>query len=207
MPKASAQEKGTQRSSGDETRTRILVAAATLIAERGWGSVTTRAIAERAGVNQALVHYHFGNMDSLLREAVLARLIPEIQALADELLDDRPFPDGIHRTMQQLGRFDFDSEVGILMAEALLRATRDEDIAAAMGDVMSSWSALLEPRLVTAQERGMVRDDIDAGSLAHIIGAILDGFLIQRMADPDADPEAAATTLTQLLAPVREERR
>ena len=189
------------------TRARLLEAAASLVAEQGWGSVTTRAVAERASVNQALVHYHFRNMENLLRDAVMARLEPEIRALADELLDDRPFPDSIDRTMQMLDRFDLGSEIGVLMAEALLRSTRDEAMASAMGGMVGGWQTLLEPRIVTAQERGVVRDDIDSRSLALTIAAMLDGFLIQRMADPDTGSQAAADALARLIAPAREDPR
>jgi len=207
MPKANAQSTRTITPSGDATRARLLDAAATLVAERGWGSVTTRAVAERAGVNQALVHYHFGNMEHLLGDAVMARLQPVVEGLAEELLDDRPFVDGIGRTMRLLDQFDLESESGVLMAEALLRATRDERIAAAMGGVVGSWTAMLEPRIRTAQERGVIRDDIEAGALARVLAAIFDGYLIQRMADPSTDSQAAATTITQLLSPVPEDRR
>jgi AcrR family transcriptional regulator len=211
MTKANAQTPAPSASrpgpSGDETRALLLEAASSLVAERGWGSVTTRAVAERAGVNPALVHYHFGTMESLLREAVLARLRPVLQALADELLDDRPFPDGIHRTMRLLDTFDLSSETGVLMTEALLRVSRDEQVADAMSGVMVSWTDRLEPRIVTAQARGVVRDDISATALARILAAMLDGFVIQRLADPSIDPDAMADTLTSLLAPTREESR
>ncbi len=204
MPKAYAQSNGGSGGQGDVTRRRLLEAAASLVAERGWGAVKTRAVAERAGVNQALVHYHYANMDSLLREAVLWRLRPAIQALADELLDDRPFPEGIVRTMHLLDRFEPGSEDGVLMAEALLRASRDERMAAALGDVAGSWTAMLEPRIVTAQRRGVVRGDLDPAALARLLAAVLDGLLIQRMAGPGIDTAVVAGTITQLLA-AREE--
>jgi AcrR family transcriptional regulator len=38
--------------------------------ERGFGATTSRAIAERAQVNQALVFYYFGSMDGLLLAAL-----------------------------------------------------------------------------------------------------------------------------------------
>ena len=187
------------------TRRRLLEAAASLVAERGWGAVKTRAVAERAGVNQALVHYHYTTMDSLLREAVLWRLRPAIQALADELLDDRPFPEGVRRTMHLLDRFEPGSEDGVLMAEALLRASRDERMAAAIGDVAGSWTAMLEPRIVTAQRRGVVRADLEPAALAYLLAAMLDGFLIQRMAAPAIDTQVVAGTITRLLTPPEED--
>lgn len=210
MPKANAQGPAGTRSrasrpprvaAGEDTRRRLLSAASALIVERGWSAVTTRAVAERADVNQALVHYHFGSIADLRREAVMARLMPEVQALVDELLDDRPLPESVHRVMQLVDRFGLQTEVGVLMAEALLQATRDPAVTEAMGGIMGSWSEMLDPRLRLAQERGVVRADIPAERLTPVIASVLDGFLIQRMADPGLDVTAAADTLVQLLAP------
>jgi AcrR family transcriptional regulator len=205
MPKANAQPAKDRRTSGDVTRQRLLSASASLIVERGWSGVTTRTVAERAGVNQALVHYHFGSIDDLRREAVMSRLLPAIQGLADELLDERPLPESIHRVMQVIDHFDLQTEIGVLMAEALLQATRDPSVAEAMGGVLGSWSEMLGPRLVVAQERGVVRADIPAERLTPLLAAFLDGLLIQRMADPDFDSAAAAETLIALLDPIAED--
>jgi AcrR family transcriptional regulator len=53
-----------------QTRDRILVAADALFGELGFDVTTTRDIAQRSGVNKALIHYHFGTKDELL-EALL----------------------------------------------------------------------------------------------------------------------------------------
>lgn len=50
----------------DETRARILAATDQLFGELGFDATTTRDIAERSGVNKALIHYHFGSKDELL---------------------------------------------------------------------------------------------------------------------------------------------
>jgi len=49
-----------------ETRDRILDATDQLFGERGFDTTTTRDIAERSGINKALIHYHFGTKDDLL---------------------------------------------------------------------------------------------------------------------------------------------
>ena len=206
MTKSNAQTPDHDSTSGGATRRRLLSASADLIVERGWGGVTTRAVAQQAGVNQALVHYHFGSIDNLRREAVMARLMPALQGLIEELLDDRPLPESIHRVMRLIDRFDLHTENGVLMAEAMLQATRDPSVAEAMGGVMGSWGEMLGPRLVVAQERGVVRTDIPADRLTLMIASFLDGFLIQRMADPDFDAEIAADTLIRLLGSPGEER-
>ncbi len=206
MPKAVAQDSVSRPASGDLTRGRLLQASAALIVELGWSAVTTRAVAERAGVNQALVHYHFGSIGNLRRESVMARLMPAVQELIDELLDERPLTESIHRVMRLIDGFDLGTETGVLMAEALLQATRDPSVAQAMGGIIGSWSEMLGPRVVVAQQRGVVRADIPADHLTPVLASFLDGFLIQRMANPDFDAAGAADTLIALLSPRGEDR-
>jgi AcrR family transcriptional regulator len=50
----------------DETKARILAATDQLFGDLGFDATTTRDIAERSGVNKALIHYHFGSKDELL---------------------------------------------------------------------------------------------------------------------------------------------
>ena len=54
--------------SRSDTRDAIRAVAEELYAEAGINGVTTRALAERAGVNMAAVNYHYGNKDNLTLE-------------------------------------------------------------------------------------------------------------------------------------------
>jgi AcrR family transcriptional regulator len=58
------------RPSADPTRDRILAAALDLFSERSFKDATTREIAERAGVTQPLLNYHYRSKDELWRAAV-----------------------------------------------------------------------------------------------------------------------------------------
>ena len=72
-----------QRPSADVTRESILAAALDLFSERSFEGASTRLIAERAGVQQPLLTYHFGTKEELWRTAVgqlfedLARLLAQ----------------------------------------------------------------------------------------------------------------------------------
>ena len=65
-----------QSSSPAETRERILDAAETLFAERGFAATSLRAIAARAEVNLAATHYHFGSKKGLLAAVFHRRIAP-----------------------------------------------------------------------------------------------------------------------------------
>ena len=56
----------------EPTAERLLSAALDLIVERGWTAVTTRVLADRAGVRPGVVHYHFDSVQALLRTASVA---------------------------------------------------------------------------------------------------------------------------------------
>lgn len=63
----------------------ILDAAEAVFADSGFDGATTRSIAEVAGVNPALIHYHFKSKEQLF-EAVFARRSEEINARRRALL-------------------------------------------------------------------------------------------------------------------------
>src|SRR5258708_21747490 len=56
-------------SDGQETRTRLLDAAAVVCAERGFDGATMNAIAARAGVTAAAIYNHFESREDLLYSA------------------------------------------------------------------------------------------------------------------------------------------
>ncbi|MFC4113199.1 TetR/AcrR family transcriptional regulator [Nonomuraea zeae] len=55
---------------GAETRDRLIEAAAETVRSHGYAGTSARAIATAAGVNSALVFYHFGGVDPLLLAAL-----------------------------------------------------------------------------------------------------------------------------------------
>lgn len=61
-------------SEAHETKSRVLIAAESLFAERGYNDVTLRQITTRAGVNLAAVNYHFYDKESLYCEILTFRL-------------------------------------------------------------------------------------------------------------------------------------
>ncbi|MBN1666639.1 MAG: TetR/AcrR family transcriptional regulator [Anaerolineales bacterium] len=72
---------------GDDTRQRILRAAADLFAELGYARTTTRAIAEAAGVNEVTLFRHFGSKNKLLSEMISQHsALPNLSAVIENQL-------------------------------------------------------------------------------------------------------------------------
>ncbi len=88
-PTVPAEPSGPDRAP-EKRRELIRLAAVELFARHGYRGTTVRAIAERAGVDPALVMYHYGSKEKVfsvvIREAMRAEeLLPELPELLDEL--------------------------------------------------------------------------------------------------------------------------
>lgn len=73
------------------TRGRLLAAAMAVFAETGYAGATTRAIAERAGVNEVTLFRHFGSKADLMTEALasqLGKLTPQFAAPSGDIEQD-----------------------------------------------------------------------------------------------------------------------
>ena len=68
----------------------LLDAAEELFAEHGYAATPLRKVAERAGVNPALVHYYFDNKLGLLRAVLDRALEPMAAAFAAMRRDEEP---------------------------------------------------------------------------------------------------------------------
>lgn len=99
----------------EETRREILRAAGEAFAASGFVGATTRAVAARAGVNVATLHYHFGSKEGLYRavlESVSKGALPAIPS--------GPGGETVARVVE--GLFAFGCERPILSRLALLDA-------------------------------------------------------------------------------------
>lgn len=66
-----------------QTRDRVIAAASTLFAERGFRGTTVRDIAQRARVNLAAGHYHFGSKETLYLEVLRAQFADVMAELGE----------------------------------------------------------------------------------------------------------------------------
>jgi AcrR family transcriptional regulator len=73
---------GHQPTTQEETRWRLLQAAAEVFAEVGYHAATTRAICKRAQVNLASIHYYYGDKAELYREVFRLPFLEECNTLA-----------------------------------------------------------------------------------------------------------------------------
>lgn len=181
------------------TRERILQAAIELIAEVGGDRLRSRAVAERAGVNQALVHYHFGSMAALLHaadEAVMAKEGEPFFAALDDEVTASGLIEGLFAAVEKIGEPTPELMVGIDM---LSRATRDEASRSRSKDALAELRRLIRDRLAAAERRGEIGEQVDPEAAAAVLGALVDGLGMHRLIDPELDIGPAIGLITDML--------
>lgn len=166
----------------------ILAAAAELFAERGYKATTTRAIAERAGVNEVTVFRRFGSKRGIL-EAIGERWSTKLAGFAAASLDPAlPVRDAL--TQLATAEVAQTLEEGALAMRLAMDAAISPDVAEWISAGSSANFAGLRDYLAGKQRTGEVRPDIDASVLAETFFAFTSNLVLGRAivgADVSAD--------------------
>lgn len=183
--------------SADATRRRLLVAAAELIAEVGWGRVTTRAVAERAALPHGAVSYHFRGKQSMLVAAAVA----EVEAM---------FPDAALESMASVDElFEWTrtavSEAGAgavqagVLLEAMRESSRDPQLREQIAAVLRRLRERVAELVLSAGATDLRPPEIPApAAVATVLVAAGDGLWLHCLLDPDLDVSEAVAAIHAL---------
>ncbi|QKK01798.1 MAG: TetR/AcrR family transcriptional regulator [Pseudomonadota bacterium] len=141
----------------DLTRARILDASLALFLDQGFAAVTMREIAERSGVTKSLIHHHFGTKEALWEAVKEYAFLHYYEAQKEELTTARE--PNVELLRSGVVRF-FEFLRSNPQAVRLFALTHLE------GDTSCSHldeelAALGAERVRQAQQRGLLRDDIN----------------------------------------------
>lgn len=177
---------------GREVRERLLRAAAELIAERGWAAVSTRMVAQRAGVAPGLVHYHFASVRALLSAAAVGAMREYLDLTEPMLARARTPAELVELSVGSLDSFTGDDPVSVLFVETYLAATRDQElrdaVAAVLADFREQFAGWFTAHGVAAPE-----------ATAAVLAAAIDGLVMQRALNPTLTAEFVTPVLNRML--------
>ncbi len=177
---------------GREARQRLLAAAVELIPERGWTAVSTRTLAERAGVTPSVVHYHFRSVAALLNEAVTG-LMREVLDEVGAVLDGARTPaDAVDAMLASVAGYTGADRMSLLFVEAYLAATRDDGLRERIAAVVEEFRGRLGRWLAG---HGVAVPD----GTAAVLFASIDGLLLHRGLGAGADTARVAAVLHRLV--------
>jgi AcrR family transcriptional regulator len=179
-----------------DTRQRLIDGAIETIRQHGIAGTSARTIAATAGVNQALVFYHFGSVHDLLKAACLAatqdRLDQFEQRLAtvDSLRDLLAAGRELHAEERARGNVR-------VLAQMMAGAQGDPQLAEATAAALRLWVTPIRHALDRLLAASPVADLIDLAGLAEALCAGFIGLELFEGVDPTG-AEAALSTLDRL---------
>ncbi|GAA1358154.1 TetR family transcriptional regulator [Catellatospora bangladeshensis] len=176
-----------------DTRQRLIDGAIETIRQHGITGVSARAVAAAAGVNQALVFYHFGSVHDLLEAACVASTEERVARFTTRLADVASL-----RELLDLGRrlHTEERERGnvMVLAQLLAGAQADPKLARATAAALHLWIEPVEAALGRLLAGSPVADVVDVPGLARAVSA---GFVGLELFE-GVDPEGARTALDAL---------
>ena len=188
------------------TRARILDATVELMAEVGIDRVRGRAVADRAGVNPALVHYYFGTMAALVVEAAQHALLNDLGPSVEAFASRGTVQEGVAAILDwivECGR----TPGATILAEAMVKGTRDPTFRSWSRNAARRFRALILERLEQGRDAGEIDTALDLEATAMFLAAAFDGFLFHHLVDPKLTVTRAEEPIAAMLHGSARERR
>ncbi|MEU8179863.1 TetR/AcrR family transcriptional regulator [Micromonospora sp. NPDC049044] len=179
-----------------DTKQRLLDGTIAAIREHGIAGVSARTIAATAGVNQALVFYHFGTVDDLLAAACRHGTVERVRHWSARLTSTGSLRDllavgrELHDEERQLGNVNF-------LAQMLAGAQADKRMAAPTAAALQLWVDEIESVLRRLLAGSPFAEVADVPGLARAVSAAFIGLELYEGVD-EAGAARAMAALDQL---------
>lgn len=167
-----------------ETRERLLQAAARAFARRGYSNCTVADISREAGMSQGALYVHFRDKEELFL-TMIAREHGQGADKAREALAKAPYLQGIFSILESCIR-----DVGFpvdhaLWTDILAVAARDEAVRKAFMESDALMRAVFCELLHKAAAAGEIASDLDIEAVALWLYALVDGLIARTAIDAD----------------------
>lgn len=155
------------------TANRLLVAVREVVLESGYAALSTRAVADRAGVPLSQIHYYFGSKEQM----ILAMLREENDSLvkrqAEMFALDVPLAERWSRACDYLDD-DLGSGYVRVLQEMMAAGWSSVEVRDAVDEVLAGWSGVLTE--VVEQGR-LAGADFGSFEAADIVALVMSAFL------------------------------
>ena len=162
------------RSTAEEA---LLDAAERLLVDVGHAGITTRRLAEAAGVNHGLVHYYFGSNENLLVRALERFTERLIERQRELYAADQPFIEKWRTAMRYLVSEDRTYEKIWLELQAL--AWNDAELRTRLARVNAEWRAVLTEAFAEPHRELGIEMPLEA--LVSLVLTFNIGIMVERL--------------------------
>lgn len=186
---------------GAETRQRLITAAIDTLKEHGFAGASARAIAERAGVNQALVFYHFDSVVGLL----LAALDWVSDARADrygEAVARATSPSDLVNVARSIFKEDLEQGHAAVLLAMIAGASSTAGLGTEVARRIEPWTRFASGAIGGALAQSVLGQILPAGDIAFAVVALYLGLEMLAQLGGDRTAATALFERAKALAPL-----
>ena len=183
------------------TRAALVQAALDTLKTEGFSGTTARAIAGRAGVNQALVFYHFGGVESLLLAALDATAAARLERYRTAMAAATDTAGRI-ATARRLYREDVEGGHVTVISELLAASLARPQLRAELLTRMAPWIELVAAVLDDVAGDSPLSETIPLADVASALVALYLGLNLLSRLDPANAQAESLFDLMERVAPL-----
>lgn len=184
--------------SSAETRQRLQNAVLATLREQGIAGLSARLVAHRAGVNQALIFYHYDALPKLVEAAALSSVASAVDRYRAAIEATATFAE-LFAVGQQIDADERMAGNVAVMAQLVAGSQLDPAIASCARACLDEWILALEPTVGRLLDASPLRDLVDHRGLVRLISSAFIGLELYESVDTDGASIAVAA-LEQLSA-------
>jgi AcrR family transcriptional regulator len=175
-------------SARDQARSALLDAAEELLVKVGYGQITTRRLAEQAGVNHGLVHYYFGSMQEVFLQTLERFTDRLIERQRDLYSAQVPFVEKWRAAMRFLTE---DTAYQKVFLELQAMAWNDSDLRDRVVAVLARWVDVLRPAFAAGfEELGLAADGRQLDAAVVLVATFNQGIMLEQLLGADSGHQA-----------------
>jgi AcrR family transcriptional regulator len=178
----------------------IVEATMRVLARQGYARTSLMDIANEVGMSKGAVHYHFPTKEALITQV----LEHAVEAVAERtrkvwMAGENPLA-SIRSALRELWsvRSTLSDDVKVV-GDLLFQSIHDANLRQPLATYYRLGVEQVEEQLRAAQTYGL-RSKIDPSFLPRIMHALLDGFVLQKVVDPEAVTDEQVVTALETIA-------
>ena len=186
-----------------DTRALILDAARSRLLADGYGGLSTRKVADEAGVPLSQLHYHFGSKQGLILEVLELENQRRLARQQNMYAEDAPLWQRYERACDFLEE-DLDSGYVRVLQEMIAAGWSNEELGGAVRSLVGGWFALLIEVAREAEQRHGALRPFPAEEVGTLVGAAFVGAESLLLLGFDRETLPIRSALRRFSAVIRE---
>ena len=159
----------------------LLDAAERLLIAEGYAAVTTRRLAQEAGLNHGLIHYYFGSMEELFVQVLERFTAALVERQREMYSQDIPFLEKWRAAMNFLEE-DAASGYQKLWLELQAMAWNKPELRERVAEVNATWRGVLTGAFeAAAEEYGLEGTRFPVDALVSLVMTFNQGLILERL--------------------------